>query len=532
MSGTRRQTTFGGSFRSLLKDLEDMSIDTRSRYLNSASRDDKGDLDDIQEVEKRIIDAVMKLQVQSLFKHMKTDHHILHKFQYEWEKLQTFQHWWENWRSTWNEHVEQRGDLIARRDWKKDKDTLEKVHAILINAKPAEFEEDVEWKSDYRVVSSSAVATQTPPIDTDSKHAYSKATQNPTPSDIIPQGHTTAAPGARIYTFGHSYRLLLQESTDLVDLTDPEGNTGTDIISKETLEAIGKKKLEIIQIVDSLPKDNLFVHMESGWSGHTWNFTPRWESLVEVCAEWKSPKVLEINHSDWQKDHKKLKGIVSKLRDARPYGFKEHPEWTEEYCAASCSTTVKGRGQVRESTWCGCYIAPGPLPLYTNYESRHITFGGAWRRLLRDLDSMHQRTRDMQKYGKFDRAFWQRILDLEKRIIENFYRIPIHPLFERMRIEALRDRFMSRWDTVKKLRRDWEESMDMWRQPLATYLHARDWGHESYVLDMLSLGSANPEGFKHTSEWCQDYLPVAELMKKDWFLDAEKPKKIKKTGTM
>ena len=300
MSKTQ-QLTFGGVFRRLIRDLEDVSRDARGRFLICACQeDDTYCADDIRKVEGRIVEAVVKLPVQTQFKYMTNEKHTFKK---HWETLEEMKLKWINWLSAWKESTDQRGDIINDRPWKKHKEILEKVRGALIISKPSGFEEDPEWTQDYRDGSCIIAVTHTPRTDTDSidrgfkdmdiKYTDPKATQSLTRSDIPLPHYTAVASNTRKPTFGYFFRLLIQDLRDLVDLAPLEGHMGTNTISVETQEDISRKALKITQNVDSLQENMLLEHMSSTWTTIHWyksqpHFVHAWRCLVEVCAKWKS----------------------------------------------------------------------------------------------------------------------------------------------------------------------------------------------------------------------------------------------------
>ena len=522
--------TFGGAFRTLVKDLEDMSRDTRNRYLLCASQNDKSCLDDIQKVEERIIEAVIELPAQRLFRNISNGHQLIHSFSDHWLHLRELKLEWEHWRSKWMESVERRGDLIAIRDWKKDKKVLENIHRGLIVSKPEGFEEDPEWTRDYHDKPCLTTLSQTQCTSKDSKDSKDAGDtniQDPISSDMAPPPYTAAVSDTRQPTFGYVYRDLIQDLRDLVALTFLEGEIGTNSISPETLDKIQKKEQDVLKRINFLPSNNLFVHMTSGWTKSHWtnshkNFTRGWECLLKVCDKWKGPGKLTIDTSDWQNDRNTLESFISCCSKAEPKGFQQHPGWTEDYCAVSCLTTTQDRETASKARWSPGYgVATGRLYTYTTFESLHTTFGGAWRRLKQDLHDMKDVNTDwnLTFYGWKDRDFWQRILDLELRIIQNVHVMPKHPLFEHM--HAIGTSFMSEWKRLEGLSRGWETSRFIWSQPTSQLPTLRNWKRDRDTISWISLDHAWPGGYDTTIEWTQNTLPVDELQKPNW-LESER----------
>lgn len=414
MSETR-QPTFGGAFRSLRKDLDDMNRDTRKRFLDSACRDDKDYPSGIQGVEERIIEAVNKLQVQSLFAHMTKGHRFTNTFSNHWKILQDMTSKWKEWSSTWKEHVEQRGDLIASREWKKDEGILIDLHDAFMNSVPRGFEKDVEWTEDYHVVSGLTAEIQSLSTDADSKN-----TQRPTSSSIPPPALTPVASDSLKPTFRYFFRRLLHDMQDLVDSTELEGEFGSMSISDETLDNIQKNEDEIKVSVNRLYEDTLFSHMVPGsWPKEHQSFKDKWNAFIEVGRTWDGSKAPRFDTLKQQRNRNRLVDFIYIGKKAEPKGFQGHPAWTEDYCAASCLATTKPP-----------YIKFKQLKLYTYEESVNITFGGAWSRLVHDLKAMKREIEPsvMGCFGRKDSDYWSRVCDLDQRITQSVHKMPNHPL--------------------------------------------------------------------------------------------------------
>ena len=517
-----------------MKDLENINHDTRERYLICASQDDHSDPDGIRMVEGRIIKAAIKLPTFNLFRYM-TNNQSSHSFRDRWTMLQRLKWEWGSWRDAWEELATQRGDLIARRDWKKDKGMLEKIYGAFIVSRPGGFEEDLECTRDYRGDSGLTAAAQTPcadtdskgknPKGTDSKGTDSKGTQEPTSTEMPPPPYTSVAPDTPEPTFGYSYRRLIQNLRDLVDLTHLGGDIGTNIISQETSNKILKKEHDIKQYIDSLQNHTFFAHMSSRWTGihlisTVVNFGRGWKRLKKVSTKWEPPFALAIDSSDWQKDRDVLQSFISNCGKAKPLEFKEHPDWTEDFCASCCLTTTGGEHR----PW-------RRLHGYTLDEALQTTFGGAWRRLDQDLDNLRHLI-NPKALRDSDVASWQLILDLQGRIIQNVNVIPKHPLFKHMGKHASKDLFAAEWESLKNLSGSWEDSRSTWREPLNKHEVDRHWGSDSYVLEAkLNLGHPRPIGYENSLEWTQNSLPADELMKWDWLLDS-RPKTIASGGSI
>ena len=489
-----------------------MNRDTRERYLNCASQDEKSDPDDIRMVEGRIIKAVIKLPTFKLFRNM-TNHQ---SFRDRWTMLHNLKWEWANWRDSWEERATQRGDLIACRNWKKDKEMLEKIYGALIVSKPGGFEEDLEWTRDYRGDSDLTAAAQTPCTDTNSKGTDSKGTREPTSTEMPPPPCTSVASDTRELTFGYFYRQLIQDLRDLVDLTHLGGDIGTNFTSQETSDKILKKEHDIKRNMGNLQNHTFFAHMTSSWTGIHFigtvlNFGLGWEHLKEVSTKWELPFALAIDSSDWQKDRRILESFISNGGKAEPLGFEEHPDWTEDICASCFLTTAGGEHR----PW-------RRLHKYTHDEALQTTFGGAWCRLEQDLENMRHRI-DPRALRDPSMASWQLILDLQGRIIQNVNVIPKHPLFKYMGKHASKGLFAPQWETLKNLSKGWEDLRSTWKDPLNIneILSDRHWRSDYYVLEAkLKIRHSRPIGHENSLEWTQSSLPADELMLWDWLLDS------------
>ena len=162
--------------------------------------------------------------------------------------------------------------------------------------------------------------------------------------------------------------------------------------------------------------------------------------------------------------------------------------------------------------------------MYTEHELLHTTFGGAWRRLLRDLNDMKQLTNDTSplKAYRYDRGLWHRISDLEVRIMENVDIMPKHPLFKHMAVHTslgFPTSFKARWEELKNLSSKWRESEHIWNETAKLY-GARNWIGQADLIDLkIKLKHAVPVGYDRKFEWSEDSLPSNELMKPGWMLD-------------
>ena len=537
MLDTRRKT-FGGAFSSLKDDLKDMNRDTRKRYLICALQDDTQSPDDIRKVEERIIEATTQLPTQGMFKHMTDRKHYINNFPRHWKTLEKLKCKWEIWRNAWNEHAEQRGDLIMDREWEEDQADLVKLLEPFNHSKPKGFENDLEWTEEYSVESCLIAGIQTLHTDTDSKDTNFKDgdskemdlkgmginktdTKDPTACDIAPPPYKAVESNSCKHTFGFNYRQLLQEVENLVKLTEHESVS----VSNETLEDTRKIEVEILRKADSLQKDTLFTHMVCSRPQSHYDFRIEWQRLVDVCSHWSGGLRFE------RPDRTKLEHFISNVQNAEPKGFLKHPGWTEDSCAASCLTTIKAPYvSCLTETWANSSgVTPGRLRKYTHEEAVHITFGGAWRRLLGDMKAMRSEINEsrMKKYGEKDGDYWLRIFDLEFRILQNVNMMPKHPLFEDMVVlgvfQGHNDKFMANWKDLETLSTRWKDSRSIWKRDMKELSTARTWAEDHDTLKYSYLGILNawPKEAKDPPEWTQDNLPVAELMKKDWFLYAE-----------
>ena len=521
MSETR-QPTFGGAFRSLRKDLDDMNRDTRKRYLDSACRDDKDYPSGIQAVEERIIEAVNKLQVQSLFAHMTKGHRFTNTFSNHWKILQDMTSKWKEWSSAWKEHVEQRGDLIASREWKKDEGILIDLHDAFMNSVPRGFEKDVEWTEDYHVVSGLIAGIQSLSTDADSQN-----TQRPTSSNMPPPALTPVASDSLKPTFRFFFRRLLHDLQDLIDSTKLEGEFGSMSISDETLENIQKKEVEIKVSVNRLYVDTLFSHMVSGtWPKDHRYFKDKWNAFIEVGLTWDDSKAPRFDTLEQQYNRDRLVGFMSVGKKAEPKGLEGHPAWTEDYCAASCLATTKPPCILRsEETWAHFRgIKFERLNKYTYEESVNITFGGAWSRLVHDLKAMKREIEPsvMGCFGPRDSDYWCRVCDLDHRIIQSVQKMPSHPLFQHMSIGLVhhldsKEEFVVHWDKLVILAKKWEYSAPIWTHTMQDLMDGRYWQKDYNIMAGLRLEEGAPRGFESSPEWTKKSLLATELMKADWF---------------
>lgn len=539
MSETR-QLTFGGAFRSLRKDLKDMSHETRNAYLICATRDEKYYREDIQKIEERITEAVNKLPEYELFKSMHINGlHSIHGFSRHWEDLRKLKSGWEQWRSIRKMYEDSR-EWIAKRNWTSDKEILDDVHHYFIRSKPKGLEEDLEWTADYRVESCLIAVTQnlhtstdskdTDYKDTDSKGKDSKVTHSKDRQDLTssldpPPPYTAVnvmSDNRECYTFGKAYRTVIEYLEQLGNWTHLD-DTGTESMTQDKFEDIRRRELKIIEIGRILPYFPLFEHMASGRLRPHWNFKDSWKDLVALCYQWMEPEASSIDWRNWKADHESIKTIIREIGKAQPKGFEKDFGWTDDFYARSDLKAIALHQD----------IVLKAVHVSNRSDSIHRTFGGAFRKLLRNFEHMHYLTESSNiRDHREQKWFWLRLGKLQTQIITAFKKISDYPLFIHMGGMYLfsgHEDFLCQWEPLRKLvskwevEAKWEETNSEWIGSAAR-IDKRDWHKErrTIIASTVKLDRAVPEGYEGEPNWKEDYLPVSKLVRKDVFFDEEK----------
>ena len=473
-----RVKTFGGAYRSFIKDLGDMMIMTSS----SKREDNKSNMDywkGVQDLESRIIEALEELQKQEFFQYMEIKYH----------KHQFWRHWliFEELASRWDLDVtqgnwERLGMLLEQRDWKGDGFVLERVYRKLESAEPKKgHERDLEWTEEYRTDACSKGANQEPRCTT-----------------IISENRTP--------TFGGAFRMLIKNLDLLTHLMDYCIRNKTLETTNNEYQRIRNQEILIRKAVENLScEKEILEKMVIGLYTSEDRFKHHWKCLQALSSEWEESSTninnpaTHIDDEKWEMDCDTLIEIQRNLRRAYPSSARDDAEWIDEY-RADASITRSGR-----------------FP---------ITFYGAFQELLSDLGTIEQLTNSMDMEilaKKGGNEYWSEIRSKETRIKDNVPKFSEHPFFPHMTIYMAKllpshERFMAEWEKLVKLSQQWENTKFIWEKP-DTIFKARDWEGDRIVLREVrrQLESAKPKDFIMSSEWRESHLPTSKAMKQNYF---------------
>ena len=485
-----RQKTFGGTFRQLCKDLKDMSDMTSS----SIMRDKMADKDyrkSIQNLEFRIMDAIMDLREQDLFDSMNS--HSFDGFHTHWSEFKLPNRWdFDENESGWGLDTYQNkwkypGRFLDDRDWSADRDTLLKYLHKFESAKPKNHENEPEWTEDFRADACSQDATQT-------SHTASKETPNGTPSDALGSQSTASIFKNRILTFGGHFRMLGKELKRLTEMMNDCIHDETPETTNDKRERIGNQQILIRKNVNILSRHKFLELMGAGMSNSPGRFQRCWHCLREMSSGWEESSsnynktAPPIDDVKCEKDRDTLMRIHRSIHRGYPAHLSYDNDWKNDYKADSEAIKT---------------------------EDIYLTFRGTYHMLLSDLREISSLTNsyDLDTLGRDgDRRYWTDIKILETRVTKIVPKISKHPLFATMGKYGLylsHSAFMSQWKKVENLSQKWEDTASIWEN-LDTIIDHRDWKGDHKALGEIQFGNSSPED--PPREWNNMYLPAARLV--------------------
>ncbi|KAL8790273.1 MAG: hypothetical protein Q9195_006431 [Heterodermia aff. obscurata] len=240
----------------------------------------------------------------------------------------------------------------------------------------------------------------------------------------------------------------------------------------------------------------------------------RWEQdLADDKWEWKG---IIIEETDWKAERKLLERAVKRFKYAKPREHGREAERTEDYCADAFS---KGATQISHTPWWkdASNRAPGstsePQSTTAISENRALTFGGAFRTLLIDLNLliilMNQCIcKNTPELADED---WDRIRNQEiliKKAVENLSKNSFLTTME-AGIDKDRAFFISIWKSLQKLSTGWEESSSKDNKP-ATHVYDQTLRKNCNKLIKIHMALywANKLAWvpDERAEWSSDYI--------------------------
>ena len=287
-------------------------------------------------------------------------------------------------------------------------------------------------------------------------------------------------------TFGGTYRQLCKDIKEMKDQTDPHLIKGKSPEDVAYWLHIHDLEDNIIFAVLAVEAHDSFQYMERRWETDTfrryWShfrkLPERWQASQD---EWNDLKAL-IGHRDWNRQHESLESAYDHLKPAHPVGgWKDDHDWKEDYRASASPK--------------------GAIP-----ETREITFGGAFRKLVRDLHHMVYLI-DQENPDKALKTNneGENIREQEIIIREAVKKLSSNELLNAM-VAGLKPRqemFMDYWKDLEKLSSEWEES----RTNSVTHVDDRDCKKDRNTLVKIerNIHWACPWGSTGVDEWKKDY---------------------------
>ena len=481
-----RQKTFGGTFRQLCKDLKDMSDMTSPSTMRDKVAD-KNYRMSIQELEFRIMDAILELQEQDLFHSMRDLSHD--GFFSHWNDFKLPNRWDldENVNGCGLDTNQNKwkypGRFLDDRDWSADRDTILKYLHRFESAKPKAHENEPEWTEDFRADACSQDATQT-------SHTASKDTSN----GALGSQSTASISEIHILTVGGRFRMLGKELKRLIEMMNDYIHDETTETINDQRERIRSQQIFIRKNVDILSRHKYMEYMGAGMSNERDRFQRCWHCLREMSSEWEESSfnynkaAPPIDDAKLKKDRDTLMKIHRSIHRGYPGPKSDEDDWKNDYYGAN-SGTMKT-------------------------ENLYLTFGGTFRTLLSNLREIKSLTNshDLDTLGRDgDRGYWTDIQILETQVKKNVSKLSKHPLLAKMGKYGLylsHSAFKSQWTKVEILSQKWENTASIWEN-LDTIIDHRDWKGDHKVLQEISFGNSRPED--PLTEWYDDYLPASQL---------------------
>ena len=280
------------------------------------------------------------------------------------------------------------------------------------------------------------------------------------------------------------------------------------VIDMQHWEIIRNLEIKIIDAIWDLEAHEFFKDMHSsvslsGFESHwRWfrDLPCQWDCDYE--GEWDHPEKL-LQGMDWKKDHKSLGSGIDKLKSAKPKGHEHTPEWTKDY-----------RDQTHTSSTPSSTL--GPPSTATVSENRNLTFGGAFRLLVKNLGQLVRLMEDWyEKSDKSDKSdnTWERIQNQKivvKTALEKLSNNNQSIVFLKDMVAGLREwhsSFMNYWECLRLISSEWEESSSVDSITLAARINKEGWWKELEQLRKAHsrLRRGYPDKLKEDVEWKSDY---------------------------
>ena len=466
-----RQKTFGGTWRQFCKDLGDLKHQTSSSSMNEKQNDPEY-WQHIRDLETRILDAILAIEVHDYFQHMstgfwKTRGEDGQKFFHEhWSLFRDLPLRWVDEEHLWPK--EYSAKLKEFRNWDGEHKILKTVHDKFDSAKPSlcSLETKSEWKEDDRA-------------DASSKRV---------------NGDT------REPTFGGAFRKLVGDLRHMIYLKG-QGNLHKASQINEW-ERIRDLEIAVREAVKKLSSDEFLIKMVSGLKRSHDTFMDGWKYLEQLSSEWEKSTsqnnnpAINVDDKKWKKDRDTLIMIDSNIHWAFPLGSIEDNEWKYDYRADPNASQ-------------------DPL---------HLTFGQAWKSMkenMKDLERKLNPTNLAIRGQRGDYKYWDEVQEPEERIRDNVPKFPQHPFFKDMYCprtfhgrDTERSNFMWIWERIEELSQKWRARSDIWNHKNDLH-NTRGWEEDAQALKEINLYLHRevPRGFEHDPEWTAAFLPVSRMQK-------------------
>ena len=291
-------------------------------------------------------------------------------------------------------------------------------------------------------------------------------------------------------SFGSTFRQLCKDLKDISDMTSSSHIMEMQKDS-EYRQHIRDLESRIIGAVIAIEAQDLFQEMHIPGSFNN-EFSGQWFRFRHLPEQWATREYLWndvdklMDHRDWKEESKSLKKAYKTFISAEPGNTKHHPqrEWVEDDCAGVYS---------KEAT----------------PETREFTFGGAFRKLVGDLNHMIYLIDQDNKATKI-KTEWEHIQDQKKVIREAVTKLSGDELLQKMvaGLQNSHDKFMDGWKNLEKLISGWAGSSSN-DDISATHVNDKKWGKDRDTLTIIdkTIHWAYPWGSRKDDEWKADYRP-------------------------
>ena len=321
-------------------------------------------------------------------------------------------------------------------------------------------------------------------------------------------------------TFGGTYRQLFK------DVKDRRDKASWSILrNKEKdstyLKGIYDLEIKILEAIEELEANDLWCHMGHQYHVTVHGFYWNWHVFRKVPAKWDYDDTLDkwedssklFKERDWKGDNSVLTWSYYYLKNAKPKGHGHAHEWTEDYRDDTCLKDATQTQKISEET-------PNLIPSGTGEpqstalisEDRVSTFGGAFRRFLKELNqlisllnlSISKESSETTKY-ELERIQNQKILI--RNTVESLSSDSNSVECLKVMGTGLTDGhkvFMNYWEWFRSVSSEWEESISDYKNP---HIDREQWEQDRDSLAKVyrKFRWGIPWRMTRDAEWKDDY---------------------------